>query len=104
MPHQRFALGGWLGDMVGDLRLALRGMRRHPGFVLAAAACLAIGIGANTLIFSIVDAVLVKALPYPDAERLVLVRFTPPDQGDQRLGSNSGSYLFLKRHIRSFES
>ena len=103
MRQSRLAVGRWFEDVFADLRFALRRMRHQPGFTLAAATCLAIGIGANTLIFTIVDAVLLTSLPYPESERLVLVRFTPPGQGDQRLGSNSGSYLFLKQHSHSFE-
>jgi hypothetical protein len=86
MRQFRLAVGRWFQDVFADLRFALRRMRHQPGFTLAAATCLAIGIGANTLIFTIVDAVMLKSLPYPESERLVLVRFTPPSQGDQRLG------------------
>src|SRR5262249_39197418 len=53
-----------------DLRLALRGMRRRPGFTLAVVLTLALGIGANTAIFGVVDGVLIKPLPYPDSGEL----------------------------------
>ena len=52
-----------------DLRLALRGMRRRPGFTLAVVLTLALGIGANTAIFGVVDGVLIKPLSYPNAGR-----------------------------------
>ena len=56
-----------------DLRYALRGFRRNPGFTLTVIVSLALGIGANTALFSVVDTLLLKALPYRDADHLVYV-------------------------------
>ena len=56
-----------------DLRLALRRLKAAPGFAVVATAILALGIGANTAIFSVVDGVLIRALPYPDADRLASI-------------------------------
>ena len=65
--------GGRLADAVRDVRYAVRVLRRQPGFTLVAVLTLTIGIGANTAIFSVADGVLLRPLPYPDADRLAMV-------------------------------
>lgn len=67
--------------MVSDLRYAARILRKSPGFSLIVILVLALGIGANTAVFSVVDAVLLRALPFPAAERLVMVWEKNPSLG-----------------------
>src|SRR5262249_9695701 len=64
--------------LIQDLRYGLRLIAKNPGFAAVTAAVLALGIGANTAIFSVVHAVLLKPLPFPGADRIVSVPHTPP--------------------------
>ena len=73
-------------DLLADARYAIRAFVKTPGFTLAAVGALALGIGANTAIFSIVNAVLLKPIAFPDAERIVVFQNTSP-QGSFSAGA-----------------
>jgi len=82
-----------MGTLLQDLRFAIRSLRKAPAFPLAAIATLALGIGATTAIFSTLNAVLLKPLPYPHPEDLYGVRTDLPD-GRVTTGLLSGAEIF----------
>jgi predicted permease len=85
-----------------DAGYALRSLVKEPGFAAAAALTVALGVGANTAIFSIVNAVLVRALPYPEPDRLMVVtrKYASGEFG----GQTSRRFLAFREHLRSFEA
>src|SRR6202789_4408643 len=68
---ERQRLGWWISTVVQDIRYALRGFRRNPLFTISVLVTLALGIGATTAVFSVVDRILFRPLPYTDAGRIV---------------------------------
>jgi putative ABC transport system permease protein len=77
----------FLDSLRDDLRYAMRGMRRNPGFTAIVVLTLALGIGGTTAIFSVVNGVLLQPLPYPDPDRLIALRHATPN------GSTGSSFL-----------
>ncbi len=87
-----------------DLHLALRSLARQPGFAAAVVATLALGIGGNVALFSVVDGVLLKPLPYADPDRLVIVWENDRLRGTDREAASAPDYLDLVEQSRSFET
>jgi putative ABC transport system permease protein len=75
---------GWTDDLLHDVHYAARTLRRAPLFTLVAGITLALGIGANTAIFSVVNAVLLRPLPYKDPGRLIRIFGSVPGRGNPR--------------------
>ena len=90
-----------LETIAQDLRYGLRGIRRSPGFSLIVVLTLALGIGANTAIFSVVNAVLLRPLPYPAAERLV--RLGESDPNAEGISVTWVNYRHWRNENHSFE-
>ncbi len=94
----------WLGDLRQDARFAIRSAARAPLFSLLAVATLALGIGANAAVFGTVKSVLLNALPYRDANRLMRI-YSPFGTGDRARGAlSAGTVSDIRERQRSFES
>ena len=98
--------GGWeffVEACWRDLRFGERMLCKNPGFTIIAAVTLALGIGANTVIFSVIDGVLLKPLPYPHPEELVAVWHTAPGLNIKDLNSSDSSYFIYREQSRTFQ-
>ncbi|MEE8134414.1 MAG: ABC transporter permease [Gemmatimonadales bacterium] len=92
-----------MSSVVQDLKLALRGFQDRPGFAVAAVVTLALGIGATTAIFSVVNTVLLRRLPYEDPDRLVMIWSTNPAKGDSEGRVSFPDFRDWRERSESFE-
>ncbi|PYT03214.1 MAG: multidrug ABC transporter substrate-binding protein, partial [Acidobacteria bacterium] len=86
-----------------DLRYGVRMLCKNPGFTIIAVVTLALGIGANTAIFSVIDGVLLEPLPYPHPEELVAVWHRAPGLNIKDLNSSDSSYFIYREQSRTFQ-
>ena len=96
-------------SFVADVKLALRRLRRSPGFALTVLLTLAIGIGANTAVFTVLDSILLKPLPYPQPDQLMAVWLHAPGAAGltnfaEGLRLSPSMYLTFAEHNRTFQS
>ena len=91
-------------ELVRELRYAARLLRKTPGFAVTALLTFAVCLGANLTIFAVIDSVLLRPLPFPDAGRLVTVFNTYPKAGVERDGSSLTNYYERRGHIPAFTS
>ena len=89
---------------MNDFKFAFRQLLKNPGFTAVAVLTLAICIGANLAIFAIVDAILVRSLPLPGADRLVVVHNAYPGAGIKRGNASIANYFERRANITAFES
>jgi len=98
-----------LESVMADLKLAMRRLRKSPGFTASVILTLAIGIGANTAVFSVVNSVLLKPLPYPASDQIVALWLDAPGAGglanfSSGLQLSPSMYLTFAEHSRTFQS
>jgi putative ABC transport system permease protein len=99
-------MGNFIGTTWQDVRYGMRVLVKSPVFTTVGVLSLALGIGANTAIFSVVNGILFRPLPYPESERIVAVWHTPPQEsfpGLDRFSVSPANYLDWREQSRSFE-
>ncbi len=98
---------GWIlfEQLAQDVRYAVRGLRKAPGFAAVAIATFALGIGANTAMFSVINAVMLRPLPFPHAERLVAIAETDlrPGQGGKASSASWPNFFDWRARSTTFE-
>ena len=95
---------GIVGGVLQDVRYAARALCKSPGFTALVAITLALGVGANAAIFSVVNAVMLRPLPYPQSDRLVRIYESNPERGWPQFSASHPNYLDWRAQAKSFEA
>jgi hypothetical protein len=95
---------GSIEDLLRDLRHGTRSLRRAPGFTLVVTVTLALGVGATTAMFSVVNGIVLRPLPYPNQDRLVELVHEAPGVGVAEIFSAPAVYFGYRDHNRVFEA
>ena len=93
-----------MNSVLQDVRYAFRSLVRSPGFTLAAVLTLAVGVGANTAVFSVIYAVILKPLPYAEPERLLRLYERNPTHGIDRGDVSPGTFVDWRARSHTLES
>ena len=93
----------WVDELLQDVRYGLRGLLKNPGYATLAILTLGLGIGANTAIFSVINGVLLKPLPYEHGDRLVVVRQSAPLSGQNQVGVAIAEYFDYRAQADVFD-
>src|SRR5262245_29006894 len=93
----------WEDEMIQDLRFGFRMLLKNPGFTFVAVLTLALGIGANTAIFSVVNAVVSRPLPYPEPERLIRLWESNPGRGWPEFSASAPNFADWRKQQTVFE-
>ena len=102
-PTRSPGKGNLMDDLTTDIRHSLRRLANSPGFTLVAVLTLALGIGASTAIFSLVNGILIEPLPYPDADRLVVIWTEIPAMGIEKVELSDAMLLAYREGSSSFD-
>ena len=92
----------WLEDLGRDVRVSLRTLRKSPAFTLMAVTCIALGIGVTAAVFALVDAMLLRPLPYPRADRLVAIYSSNEPRGYKNVNISRPDFETWRQQSRSF--
>lgn len=104
VPAERMKIGDEMVNWLQEFRLAARSLAQRPGFTLTVVLTLALGIGANVAIFTIVNSILIRPLPYPESEQIVWIRHHAPGIQLPVLENSPGTLAVYEDHARSFSA